>query len=155
MHLWSYLCTKQFTVLLAPLLCFYLSQTFEVMELFSEAVWLPEQLLKHPILLPLLAFLLTQRKLLGKHIPAVKNLMNIWGEIEGLLTAVWGRKADKSINRRKTDEYWNISPRGSRFSLYHMISFFILAFTCARVTETDKCLKHPIKKAQNEKNERK
>lgn len=79
------LSSEEFPVLLAPLLSLDLSQTLEVLQLFSQVVGLPQQLLNHPILLLLLAFLLSNHHLKqrqrtaqslksSKHKVVVKNL---------------------------------------------------------------------------------
>lgn len=60
------LSSEEFAVLLASLLSLDLSETLEVLQLFSQVVGLPQQLLHHPILLLLLALLFSNHELKHK-----------------------------------------------------------------------------------------
>lgn len=60
------LSSEEFTVLLASLVSLDLCQTSEVLQLFSQAVGLLQQLLNHPIVLLLLALLLGNHELKQK-----------------------------------------------------------------------------------------
>lgn len=62
------LSSEELAVLLASLLSLDLCQTAKVLQLFSQVVGLPQQLLNHAILLLLLALLLSNQELKQKRV---------------------------------------------------------------------------------------